>query len=200
MSHFLYLVRHGEHQDAEHGLRDGRLSERGKRQAMLIADRLGGVPFDSVQHSPLDAPSETAEIMRSRLPSLDPQPSTLLFDCVPSGPTPDMPAAYKPFFGGVTEEEIVAGQAQMGDAVDEWFTPSIRDRHDLIITHNAVIAWFVREVFQAPQWRWMGTNVAHTALTIIRVRSAKPSELVTLNDTAHLPVELRTGLPVEQPL
>jgi serine/threonine-protein phosphatase PGAM5 len=46
----------------------------------------------------------------------------------------------------------------------------------------------------------MGTNVAHTALTVIRIRSAKPAELVTLNDTAHLPVELRTGLPVEQPL
>ena len=88
----------------------------------------------------------------------------------------------------------------MGDAVAEWFTPSIQDRHDLIITHNAVIGWFVREVFQAPEWRWMGTNVAHTALTVIRIRSAKPAELVTLNDTAHLPVELRTGLPVEQPL
>ncbi|WIB68302.1 histidine phosphatase family protein [Curtobacterium sp. MCBD17_035] len=200
MSHYLYLVRHGEHQDAEHGLRDGKLSERGKRQATLIADRLGGVPFDSVCHSPLEAPAETARIMRERLPAIGPEASTLLFDCVPSGPTSEMPHAYRSFFGGVTEEEIAAGQAQMGDAVAEWFTPSIEDRHDLLITHNAVIAWFVREVFQAPDWRWMGTSVAHTALTIVRVRSAKPPELVTLNDTAHLPVELRTGLPVPQPL
>ena len=65
MSHYLYLVRHGEHQDAEHGLRDGKLSERGKRQAMLVADRLGGVPFDGVYHSPLDAPSETAAFSAS---------------------------------------------------------------------------------------------------------------------------------------
>lgn len=200
MSHYLYLVRHGEHQDAEHGLRDGKLSERGKRQAMLIADRLGGVPFDTVSHSPLEAPTETARIMHERLPSMAPKPSTLLFDCVPSGPTPDMPTAYKSFFGAVTEEELAAGQAQMDDAVSEWFTPSMDDRHDLLITHNAVIAWFVREVFQAPAWRWMGTNVAHTGLTIIRVRSAKPGELVTLNDLAHLPVELRTGLPVHQPI
>jgi serine/threonine-protein phosphatase PGAM5 len=200
MSHYLYLVRHGEHRDAEHGLRDGRLSERGKRQSMLIADRLGGLPFDGVYHSPLDAPSETAEFLARRLPAIAPQPSTLLFDCIPSGPTPDMPAAYKKFYGGITEEEIVAGQAQMGDAVAEWFTPSMHDRHDLLITHNAVIGWFVREVFRAPDWRWMGTNVAHTALTIIRIRSAKPPELVTLNDLAHLPVELRTGLPVDQPV
>ena len=44
------------------------------------------------------------------------------------------------------------------------------------------------------------TNVAHTALTVIRIRSAKPAEVLTLNDTAHLPVELRTGLPVDQPI
>jgi serine/threonine-protein phosphatase PGAM5 len=200
MSHYLYLVRHGEHQDAEHGLRDGTLSERGKRQAMLIADRLSGIPFDAVHHSPLEAATSTAMIMQSRLPAIDPQPSTLLFDCIPSGPSSEMPGAYRSFFGGVTEEEIVAGQAQMGDAVAEWFTPSIDDRHELLITHNAVIGWFVREVFAAPAWRWMGTNVAHTSLTIIRVRSAKPPELVTLNDLAHLPVELRTGLPVPQPV
>ena len=40
----------------------------------------------------------------------------------------------------------------------------------------------------------------HAGLTIIRVRSAKPPELVTHNDLGHLPVELRTGLPVEQPI
>ena len=45
MPHYLYLVRHGEQQDAEHGMPDGPLSPRGKRQAMLIAERLGGVPF-----------------------------------------------------------------------------------------------------------------------------------------------------------
>jgi probable phosphoglycerate mutase len=167
---------------------------------MLVADRLGGVPFDGVYHSPLEAPSETASFLSQRLPAIQPEPSTLLFDCIPSGPTPDMPHAYQGWYGGITEEEIVAGQAQMGDAVAEWFTPARDDRHDLLITHNAVIGWFVREAFQAPEWRWMGTNVAHTALTIIRIRSAKPAEVVALNDLAHLPVELRTGLPVDQPV
>jgi hypothetical protein len=31
------------------------------------------------------------------------------------------------------------------------------------------------------------------------VRSSKPSVLITHNDLGHLPVELRTGLPVNQP-
>ena len=85
MTHYIYLVRHGEHQDAEHGLIDGPLSPRGRRQAAFLADRLSGVPFDAVWHSPLERASQTARAVAERMPSLSPQPSALLFDCVPSG-------------------------------------------------------------------------------------------------------------------
>lgn len=198
MSHFIYLVRHGEQRDAEHGLPDGPLSERGKRQATAIAHRLSGVPFTGAWHSPLERAAETARIMTDSMPSLDPRPSALLFDCIPAGPTPDMPQAFRPFFGSVTEAEIEAGAAQMADAANEWLAPSREDRHDLLITHNFVIGWFVREIFDAPAWRWMGTNQANCGLTIIRVRSVKSPELITHNDLGHLPVELRTGLVVPQ--
>lgn len=199
MSHFLYLVRHGEQQDAEHGLPDGPLSARGTRQARLIADRLSGVPFTGAWHSPLQRAAATASMVTESLPALESTPSALLFDCIPSGPTPDMPTAFQSFFGPVTEAQIEAGKAQMTDAVAEWMTPSLEDRHSLLITHNFVIGWFVREVFEAPAWRWMGINQANCGLTIIRVRSVKSPELVTHNDLGHLPVELRTGMPVDQP-
>ncbi len=199
MSHFIYLVRHGEQQDAEHGITDGPLSGRGTRQAKRVADRLSGVPFTGAWHSPLQRAEETATIMTASMPSLDSKPSALLLDCIPSGPTPDMPHAFEPFFGGVSREQIEAGRAQMADAVSEWLTPGREDRHDLLITHNFVIAWFVREVFNAPDWRWMGLNQANCGLTIIRVRSAKPPVLITHNDLGHLPAELRTGLPEGQP-
>jgi probable phosphoglycerate mutase len=137
--------------------------------------------------------------MTERMPALESRPTALLMDCIPSGPSPDMPSAFEPFFGGITPEEIDAGQAQMADAVAEFLAPAREDRHDLLITHNFVIAWFVREVFGAPPWRWLGVNQANCGLTIIRVRSAKPPVLVTHNDLGHLPAELRTGMPVGQP-
>ncbi len=199
MAHYLYLVRHGEQQDAEHGLPDGPLSPKGQRQARAIADRLGGVPFSRAWHSPLERAAQTAAIMTERMPALTSTPSSLLMDCIPSGPTPDMPHAFEPFFGSVTPEQIEAGEAQMADAVAEFLAPAMEDRHDLLITHNFVIAWFVREVLGAPSWRWLGLNQANCGLTIIRVRSAKPPVLVTHNDLGHLPAELRTGLPQEQP-
>ena len=199
MSHFIYLVRHAEQQDAEHGLPDGPLSARGKKQARAVADRLSSVPLTGLWTSPLQGAVDTSAVIAGKIKSLTPQPSTLLFDCYPTGPTPDMPRSFDSFFGGVTPEQIDAGKAQMSDAVAEYLAPAIGDRHDLLVTHNFVIAWFVREVLDAPAWRWLGINQANCGLTIIRVRSAKPPVLVTHNDLGHLPPDLRTGLPIPQP-
>lgn len=200
MSQYLYLVRHGEHQDAEHGVTDGPLSPRGRRQAELLAERLSGVPFTDLRFAPNESTTATARIIAGRLPSLAPRPSSLLLDCVPSGPGSGSPRMFDAFFQGVTAAEIEAGAAQMADAVAEFLQPGSGERHDLLITHNFVIAWFVRHALDAPEWRWLGLNQAHCGLTILRVRSAKPPVLVVHNDTAHLPVELRTGLPEPLPV
>ncbi|MBB4667759.1 putative phosphoglycerate mutase [Microbacterium marinum] len=198
MTHYLYLVRHGEHLDAEHGMVDGPLSPRGRRQAELLADRLSGVPLTNVWHSPLERAAETARAVAGRLPAVDPEPTALLFDCVPSGMTPDTPSVYEPFFGGVTEAEVDAGAAQMSDAVAE-FLAHRPNAHELLITHNFVIAWFVRHVLDAPTWRWLTLTQANCGLTVLAQRPGRPWTLVTHNDLAHLPMELRTGLP-EAPL
>jgi serine/threonine-protein phosphatase PGAM5 len=193
--HHLYLVRHGEQLDAEHGMPDGPLSPRGRRQAELLAERLGGIPFDSALHSPLQRAAETAAIIAAKMPALRPEPSALLFDCVPSGPAAETPKVYDPFFGSVTEAEIEAGSAQMADAAAEFLRSHREDRHDLLITHNFVIAWLVREVLGAPDWRWLSINQANCGLTVLTQKSGRPWSLLVHNDLAHLPFELRTGLP-----
>lgn len=200
MTHYIYLVRHGEHQDAEHGVDDGPLSPRGQRQAELIADRLSGLPLDAVWHSPLLRATETARAIAARLPSITPEPSALLFDCVPTGMTEDTPAVYEAFFGSVTDAEVEAGGAQMADAVGEFLMRKQGDVHEVLITHNFVIAWFVREVLGAPEWRWMTLNQAHCGLTVIAQKQGRPWSLVNHNELSHLPMELRTGLPDSMPV
>jgi len=200
VTHYIYLVRHGEHQDAEHGVDDGPLSPRGQRQAELIADRLSGLPLDAVWHSPLLRATETARAIAERLPSVTPEPSALLFDCVPTGMTEDTPAVYESFFGSVTDAEIEAGSAQMADAVNEFLVRKQGDVHEVLITHNFVIAWFVREVLGAPDWRWMTLNQAHCGLTVIGQKQGRPWTLVNHNELSHLPMELRTGLPDAMPV
>jgi probable phosphoglycerate mutase len=195
VTHYIYLVRHGEHQDAEHGLTDGPLSPRGRRQAELIAARLSGLPLDAIWHSPLLRAAETARAISERIPSVEAEPSALLFDCVPTGMTEETPAAFEPFFGSVTEAEIEAGRAQMADAVNEFLVRKPGDVHEVLITHNFVIGWFVREVLEAPEWRWMTLNQANCGLTVIAQKQGRPWSLLAHNDLSHLPVELRTGLP-----
>ncbi len=200
MTHYIYLVRHGEHQDAEQGVADGPLSPRGRRQAEALADRLSGLPLSAVWHSPLERAAETARAVADRLPAVDPQPSALLFDCVPTGMTDETPAVYEPFFGAVTEEEIEAGRAQMNDAINAFLVRKPGNVHEVLITHNFVIGWFVREVLQMPEWRWMTLNQAHCGLTVISQKPGRPWTLLTHNDLAHLPFELQTGLPEPLPV
>ncbi|WP_417562054.1 histidine phosphatase family protein [Microbacterium sp.] len=200
MTHYIYLVRHGEHQDAEQGVVDGPLSARGRRQAEALADRLSGLPLSAVWHSPLERAAETARAVADRLPAISPQPSALLFDCVPTGMTAETPAVYEPFFGSVTEAEIEAGRAQMNDAVNAFLVRKPGNVHEVLITHNFVISWFVREVLQMPEWRWMTLNQAHCGLTVIAQKAGRPWSLLTHNDLAHLPFELQTGLPEPLPV
>jgi probable phosphoglycerate mutase len=195
VTHYIYLVRHGEHQDAEHGLADGPLSPRGRRQAALVADRLSGLPLDAIWHSPLLRAAETARAISERIPAVEAEPSALLFDCVPTGMTEETPAVFEPFFGSITDAEIEAGRAQMGDAVNEFLVRKPGDVHEVLITHNFVISWFVREVLEAPEWRWMTLNQANCGLTVISQKQGRPWSLVAHNDLSHLPMELRTGLP-----
>jgi probable phosphoglycerate mutase len=198
--HHLDLVRHGEQLDAEHGMPDGPLSPRGRRQAELLGERLGGVPFDHAWHSPLQRAAETAAIIAAKMPALEPEPSALLFDCIPSGPAPETPKVYEGFFGSVTEAQIEAGSAQMADAAAEFLRSHREDRHDLLITHNFVIAWLVREALGAPDWRWLSINQANCGLTVLTQKSGRPWSLMVHNDLAHLPPELRTGLPEQYAL
>lgn len=196
MTRTLYLVRHGEHTDAEHGVPDGPLSRKGVRQAQAIAKRLKYINFDSAWFSPAQRAAETMEVIGESIPKLDPQPSSLLLDCVPTGFIEGTPEAYEPFFGSYTTAETEAGRAQMDDAVAE-FLSSSRTGKELIVTHNFVIAWFVREVMLSPEWRWLAINQANCGLTVLHQMSGRPWTMRVHNDVGHLSQSLRTGLPAD---
>ena len=94
----------------------------------------------------------------------------------------------------MTEAEIEAGSAQMADAAAEFLRSHREDRHDLLITHNFVIAWLVREALGAPDWRWLSINQANCGLTVLTQKTGRPWSLLVHNDLAHLPFEMRTGM------
>jgi serine/threonine-protein phosphatase PGAM5 len=193
--HNIILVRHGEQIDAEHGVIDSSLSPRGIAQARALAARLVGVGITQAWHSPIDRAWQTMNVIHEAIPLAPAEPSALLMDCVPSAKALDTPAVYDPFFGSVSEVDIEAGSAQMADAVADFLAPGRQGQTDLLVTHNAVIGWFVREVLGAPSWRWVTINQSNCGITVLQQRPGRPWALISHNDVGHLPLELHTGLP-----
>ncbi len=190
-SRFLYLVRHGEADD------DGMITEAGEQQARLAGQRLRGMPFTAIRHSPLPRAEQTAELIADYLPGIPIGPSGLLGDYPPplSG-TPAPPAAYVDFAAGYTEDERADGAELALAAIARYGNPSATDSCELIVTHNFLIGWFVRQALDGPAWRWLGLNQCHAGVTIIVYRPDLPPSLVSYNDTSHLPPALRwTGFP-----
>ncbi|MFD6415202.1 histidine phosphatase family protein [Streptomyces sp. NPDC060194] len=199
---FLYLARHAEASADEAGL-----SERGRRQAVLLGERLRDVRFDAVHHGPLARAAGTAELIRAQLVYAPAEfgAAACAGDYLPRIPARD---EAPPSVADRTLERLASFPAEERDpgprlareAVARFTGPAAGDRprRELVVTHNFTAAWLVRDAFAAPDWRWIGVNLANAALTVVRYAPDRPADLLCFNDTGHLPADLRwTGLPAE---
>ncbi|TJZ56814.1 histidine phosphatase family protein [Streptomyces piniterrae] len=212
---YLYLIRHGEASPDE-----SELTEAGRRQATLLGRRLRDIPFAAVRHGPLPRAEQTARLIDDQLQNaalqnvprrnaplqnVPLQVSEVAGDYVPYVPGRDeLPAEsadfYLRFLAGATDEERERGPALARKALDLFTGPvdGEEDRHELVVTHNFLVAWLVRDAMHAPKWRWLGLNYCNAALTVIRYAPGRPATVLLSNDMRHLPTELRwTGFPSE---
>ncbi|MFA7763134.1 histidine phosphatase family protein [Streptomyces sp. NRRL S-448] len=197
---YLYLARHGEASPDESGL-----TEAGRRQAALLGRRLRNVPLAAVHHGPLPRAQETARLIGDQLTNVPLHLSEAAGDYVPYLPgREELPAEsadyYLNFLAGASAEERENGPALTRRAMDLFTGPveGTEDRHELVVTHNFLVAWLVREAMHAPKWRWLGLNHGNAALTVIRYAPGRPATVLVSNDMRHLPAELRwTGFPPE---
>ncbi|MFF4447806.1 histidine phosphatase family protein [Streptomyces sp. NPDC001502] len=197
---YLYLARHGEASPDESGL-----TEAGRRQAVLLGRRLRDVPLAAVHHGPLPRAQQTARLIGDQLTNVPLHLSDAAGDYVPYLPErEELPAEsadyYLDFLAGASAGELDNGPALTRRAMDLFTGPAdgTEDRHELVVTHNFLVAWLVRDAMHAPKWRWLGLNHANAALTVIRYAPGRPASVLCSNDTRHLPAELRwTGFPPE---
>ncbi|NED90255.1 histidine phosphatase family protein, partial [Streptomyces sp. SID11233] len=77
---------------------------------------------------------------------------------------------YLGFLADTTPEEARTGAELTRRATELYTGPAEGDsgRHDIVVTHNFLVAWLVREALYAPAWRWLGINHSHASLTTIR--------------------------------
>ncbi|MFB4422999.1 histidine phosphatase family protein [Streptomyces sp. QL37] len=198
---FLYIARHGEACPDETGL-----TERGRRQAALLGERLRGIPFSAVHHGPLPRAAQTAGLVHERLVEGVPlHASEPAGDYVPYVPRrEELPEESADRLLGFVEQfpeaERSRGPELAGSAMARFTGPADghEPRYELLVTHAFLAAWLVRDALDAPAWRWLGLNHANAALTVIRYTPGRPAALVMVNDMGHLPEDLRwTGFPPE---
>ncbi|MEU9125440.1 histidine phosphatase family protein [Streptomyces sp. NPDC048506] len=197
---YLYLVRHGEASPDE-----SRLTEGGRQQATLLGQRLRDIPFAAVHHGPLPRAEATARLIGDQLKNVPLRVTVAAGDYVPympeRGELPEESADFHlRFLAGAAAEEREHGPALARQALDLFTGPveGEEDRHELVVTHNFLVAWLVRDAMHAPKWRWLGLNYCNAALTVIRYAPSRPASVLIANDMRHLPTELRwTGFPPE---
>jgi probable phosphoglycerate mutase len=192
---YLYLVRHGEALPDESGLTDS-----GRQQAVLLGRRLRDCPLSVIHHGPLPRAEQTARLIGEQIGDVPLCRSEAAGDYVPHIPTrEELPAEFfLRFLEGATAEERERGPELARRAVGLFTGPvdGTQDRHELVVTHNFLVAWLVRDAMQAPKWRWLGLNHANAALTVIRYAPGRPPSVLVTNDMRHLTADLRwTGFP-----
>jgi serine/threonine-protein phosphatase PGAM5 len=194
MTHFLYLVRHGEADP-----HDGPLSQAGKEQARLTGQRLSQLPFSAISHGPLPRAAQTADLIAACLPGVPVSACDLAGDYLPSDPDPaGLPSSLASFVSGFSAAERAEGPALAAAALERFARAGSGpgDTYELVVTHNFLIGWLVSQALDAPRWRWLGLNQMNCAVTVIAYLAGLPASLITFNDAGHLPPALRwTGFP-----
>lgn len=197
----LYLARHGEASPDE-----STLTAAGRRQAVLLGQRLRHAPVTAVHHGPLPRAEQTARLIHEQLVGAPPpQASEPAGDYIPYLPQrdelpPESADAMLDRLSRFPAEERERGPELARTALTRFTGPVDGDepRHELVVTHNFLIGWIVRAALDAPKWRWMGLNHANAALTVIRYAPDRPASVLFYNDMGHLPDALRwTGFPPE---
>lgn len=191
----LYLVRHGEAGGAEPS---AVLTDTGRRQAALLGERLAGIPFAAIHHSPWDRAAQTADIIAAHHPGVPVCPSDLLRECIPTRPPDErLTAQQAAWFAEWPPDTLADSAAQAAEAVRRFAGSGGDGEHELLVTHGNVVNWFVSRALDAPDWAWLRMLDYNAALTVILYLPDR-LKLVAYNDASHLPPELRgTGYPQE---
>src|SRR3954452_90156 len=164
----LYLVHHGKYSLATMSSDepDGGLTDDGKEQAALTAQRLQGLPISVIHHSNLRRAIETAKILAAPFPGVTLRASSLLRECIPC-----VPEGYESQFEGIPSAFIERGGLQARQVFDTYVVPSDQDdQAEIVVSSGNLIRYLVCRTLGAPAEAWVHTDTQHCGITEIRIR------------------------------
>lgn len=197
-----YVIRHGETEANRNGILQGHLdvplSEKGRRQAQIVAGALSRVRFDSVYSSDLSRAKETAQaIMDGRSCSLVLDRRLREIDLgMLSGLTSEEAHKRFPLYreqmrkdpynvrrpGGESRADLRERVSRALDDVYEWNMDK-KDAQVCLVSHGGVINAMFSIV--SSQSEWPAFSVANCSVTVLR-RDDKGWRIAKTNDCSHL--------------
>jgi serine/threonine-protein phosphatase PGAM5 len=183
----LYFVRHGQ-LDPEAFKCDqftAGLTERGREQAQLTADRLRSIPATAIYSSTIGRAIETAKIIAGSFPEIEVRYTRLLWEIPSVAPGPD------------DEWRAIFDRAlRRGERAFRMFVrPTDRDPQTaILVTHGNLIRYVVCRILgirdtAAPE-SWSALGFSHCGITQVKV-DADRMQLVYFNDSSHVPETLQ---------
>lgn len=195
----LYLIRHGHYEEwtnKEIEL-EGHLTEIGRRQASLAAERAAELELDRLIHSPLHRAAETCEFIAEKIPWVPVECDPLLVECVPL-----IPQKWAEYFADYSQEKVERDRAQADAAFEKYFVPAEGGENvrEAIVAHGNLIRYLVCRALLVDPDSWGFFYIDFCSLTRVLIKSDGEMRLVFYNHAGHLPQELiateeKGGLP-----
>jgi serine/threonine-protein phosphatase PGAM5 len=187
-THTIYLVRHGAYDtQAKADPQSGPgLTSLGIAESQMVAARLRSMPvhFDSMTSSTMTRARETAAVIHEALPDVPFDRSPQLSEC-----TPPVPGKLE----GESAAEMAACAKRLDSVFQARFKPAIgADRNDVLVCHGNVIRYLVMRALGVDPRAWVGMSIAHTSVSVIRVRADGSMTVLSVGDVGHVPENMQS--------
>lgn len=188
----IYLVRHGQAAYAETEPRDmhGYLTELGRQQAQLAAERLSQLPITAIHHSDLHRAAETAKLIAEQLPHVPLHSTTLLRECIPCVPARPFARA-----ANLSPAKIQENQQRSEYVFGHYFAAhKNREEYDILVCHGNILRYLICRALQVPPAAWINADIHNCGISEVLIETDGKIMLISHNDTGHLPYAMRTFL------
>lgn len=193
----IYLVRHGQYDTNGSNSKNslgGSLTEKGRQQAIFVAEYFSELPIKKIFASTLTRATETAQIVAEKL-KMDLEVSDLLQEVIPSIPTNTNGAIAAVLQVGLqlSHTTIEEHMKKSENAFNTFFNPpakGVESYKDIIVCHGNIIRYFLCKVLNVDINNWIKFDINHCGICCVAIEDSGFMRVLSHNETKHLPSAL----------
>lgn len=183
----VWLLRHGQESPDRPRPLGGHLTELGRQQAELTAQRMADYPITRIVASSLHRAAETAQIVAAHHPGLAIEHSEELWEC-----TPAIPPHLAAYLSDVTPEVVAVNRARLDRAYQRYFVDDTTPGMTLLVCHGNVIRYLLCRALDLPGEEFARFDIFNCGLCRVDWKTVLGQQVTGLNDAGHLPLEMQT--------